>query len=75
MYAYRIYFIIKAHIDPFSVFLKHMQINVSFKVALNIKYSELSVETFYQGMHINLKWLIFKRQNTEKNPIITQLLA
>lgn len=33
-----IHFIIKACIYPFSVFLKHMQINVSFKVALVTNY-------------------------------------
>lgn len=38
------HFIIKACINPFSVFLKHMQINVSFKVTLNYVWKPISSE-------------------------------
>lgn len=56
--------------NPFSVFLKHMQINVSFKVALVTKYSELCVEICRQWMHINSKRFILGKHWEE--PLITQ---
>ena len=63
-----VHFIIKVCINPFSVFLKHMQINVSFKVALVTKYSELCVETCHQWMHINSKLFILNRQALKRTP-------